>query len=159
MTLRTIFLATLLLFAAPFFSLPDGPLAATCFAQKSGKPKSITFDDVKFDIKKGAPFKRSMLPAKIEKLNKKRISVKGYMRPSYQQKGIMQFVLVRDNQECCFGKGAALYDCILVEMAPKKGASFTVRPITVEGVFTVREFKGPDGKHLAIYHLVGEKVK
>jgi hypothetical protein len=44
-------------------------------------------------------------------------------------------------------------------MAKGKSASFTVRPVAVEGVFSVRSFKGPDGKHLAIYHLVGQSVK
>ncbi len=124
-----------------------------------GKPKDITFDDIKFDMEKGAPFTRSMLPEKVEKLAEQPIRIRGYILPSFQQKGIKQFVLVRDNMECCFGPGAALYDCILVEMAPGKSASFTVRPVSVEGKFEVSEFLGPDGKHLAIYRLVGEDVK
>lgn len=115
--------------------------------------KSITFDDVKFDIKKGAAFKRSMLPETIEQLDGKLIKVRGYILPSFKQEGITQFVLVRDNKECCFGPGAALYDCIVVEMDKGKSISFTTRPIAVEGVFTLKEYKGPDGKHLAIYHL------
>ena len=36
---------------------------------------------------------------------------------------------------------------------------FSVRPVTVEGIFTIRELLGPDGKHLAIYHLDGQSVK
>jgi hypothetical protein len=96
---------------------------------------------------------------KIEKLSGNPIKIRGYILPSFQQKGIKQFVLVRDNMECCFGPGAALYDCILVEMAPGKSASFTVRPVSVEGKFEISEFVGPDGKHLAIYRIVGEEVK
>ena len=123
------------------------------------KAKDLTFDDIKFDIKKDAPFKRAMLTEKIEKLSGISIKIRGYILPSFQQKGIKQFVLVRDNMECCFGPGAALYDCILVEMAPGKSASFTVRPVSVEGKFEISEFVGPDGKHLAIYRMVGEQVK
>ena len=123
------------------------------------KTKDLTFDDIKFDIKKDAPFKRSMLTEKIEKLNGNSIKIRGYILPSFQQKGIKQFVLVRDNMECCFGPGAALYDCILVEMAPGKSTSFTVRPVSVEGKFEISEFVGPDGKHLAIYRMEGEAVK
>jgi hypothetical protein len=67
-------------------------------------------------------------------------------------------VLVRDNQECCFGPGAALYDCILVEMKPGSTADFTIRPIAVEGVFNIREFE-VDGKHLAIYQMDGETAR
>jgi hypothetical protein len=125
----------------------------------AAKTKDVTFDDIKFDIKKDAPFKREMLTDKIEKLAGSSIKIRGYILPSFQQKGIKQFVLVRDNMQCCFGPGAALYDCILVEMAEGKSASFTVRPVSVEGKFEISEFIGPDGKHLAIYRMVGEEVE
>jgi hypothetical protein len=128
-------------------------------ADDVAKTQDLTFDDIKFDIEKDAPFKREMLTEKIEKLADSPVKIRGYILPSFQQKGIKQFVLVRDNMECCFGPGAALYDCILVEMAPGKSASFTVRPVSVEGKFEISEFVGPDGKHLAIYRMVGEEVK
>ncbi|MGE0756090.1 MAG: DUF3299 domain-containing protein [Pirellulaceae bacterium] len=124
----------------------------------AGKPQDVTFDDIKFEMKKGDPFLRSMLTDKIEKLDGSRIRIRGYMLPSFQQKGITQFVLVRDNMECCFGPGAALYDCILIEMDKGQSTSFTVRPVAVTGKFEVSEFKGPDGKHLAIYRMSGEAV-
>ena len=151
-------------FASPFacycallaiLVIPMVPVAA----QPPKKAKDLTFDGIKFPMKKGEKFKRSMITKEIEALQKQRIRIRGYMLPSFQQKGIKQFVLVRDNMECCFGPGAALYDCIIVEMAKGKSASFTVRPIAVEGTFSIRPFKGPDGKHLAIYHLVGHSVK
>jgi hypothetical protein len=67
--------------------------------------------------------------------------------------------LVRDNLECCFGPGAAIYDCVVVDMRPGKSTSYTVRPVTVSGTFAVRELLDPDGKHLAIYHLDGDAVE
>ena len=146
-------------------SEPVGPAgvahAADPRSGRSGKQdvKNLTFDDIEFKMKKGAPFKRSMLGEKIEKLSSRSVRIRGYILPSFQQKGIKQFVLVRDNMECCFGPGAALYDCILVEMEAGKSTSYTVRPVSVEGTFTIKEYKGPDGKHLAIYHLAGRRVK
>src|SRR5687768_13874846 len=92
------------------------PLAALAEPKESGKLKDLTFDDLKFEMKKGDPFERSMLTKKIEDLHGQQIRIRGYMLPSFQQKGITQFVLVRDNMECCFGPGAALYDCIMVEL-------------------------------------------
>ena len=127
--------------------------------KKPKKRQNITFDDIKFEMKKGTPFKRKMLTKKIEKLDGQPITIRGYILPSFQQNGIKQFVLVRDNMECCFGPGAALFDCILVEMVKGKSTSFTVRPVSVTGKFTVSEFKDPDGKHLAIYRIAGELVK
>jgi hypothetical protein len=124
-----------------------------------GQTQDISFDDIKFDIEKGADFEPSMLTSKIEKLAGQSVRIRGYILPSFQQKGITQFVLVRDNMECCFGPGAALYDCIVVDMEAGKSTSFTVRPVAVTGEFSIKPFKGPNGKHLAIYHLRGESVK
>jgi hypothetical protein len=137
--------------------LPPG--AKTVALQRAGdRPYDKTFDDIRFEMKVGEKFHRSMLTKEIEALAGKRIRIRGYILPTPQQHGIKQFVLVRDNQECCFGPGAALYDCILVEMKPGKTASFTIRPIAVEGTFDVREFV-VDGKDLAIYHLDAESAE
>jgi hypothetical protein len=123
------------------------------------RPRDLTFDDIKFEMKKGDPFKRDLITEAIEKLDGQPIRIRGYILPSFQQKGITQFVLVRDNMECCFGPGAALYDCILVEMDTGKSTVYTIRPVSVEGIFSIKIFEGPDGKPLAIYHLRGQNVK
>jgi hypothetical protein len=138
-------------------ALSSSPLAA----QQPNKTrlKAISFDDIKFEMKKKAAFKRSLLTKEIVALEDQLIKIRGYILPSFQQDGITRFVLVRDNMQCCFGPGAALYDCIVVEMESGKSTSFTVRPVTVEGVFTVHEYKGPDGKHLAIYHVRGRSAE
>jgi len=133
-------------------------LPAMAETKGDGKTKDVSFDDIKFDMKKGDPFERMLLNKKIEALHGTSIRIRGYMLPSFQQKGITQFVLVRDNMQCCFGPGAALCDCIMVEL---KGTTttFSVRPIAVEGVFKIDEFTDPEGNTLAIYHLDGVKVK
>jgi hypothetical protein len=118
-----------------------------------------TFDDIKFDIEPDAPFDRSMLTDKVRQLDGERIRIRGYILPTAQASGIKSFVLVRDNQECCFGPGAALYDCILVTMEGDKSAKFSVRPVAVEGQFKIEEFYGPDDKPLAIYRMDGESVQ
>ncbi len=132
-----------------------GPKAA------SRRAKDVSFDDIKFEMKqpKSRKFKRSMLTKAIEKLDDTPVRIRGYILPSFKQKGITQFVLVRDNMECCFGPGAALYDCIMVEMEKETSIEYTIRPVTVAGTFTIREVKGPDGKHWAVYHLQGTDVK
>lgn len=124
-----------------------------------GRIRECTFDDIKFEMEKTDPFRREMLTPEIEGLVGKRIRIRGYILPSFQQNGLTQFVLVRDNLECCFGPGAALYDCILVEMKPGKSTDFSVRPVAVDGTFSIRELRGPDRKHLAIYHLEGEAAE
>ncbi len=126
---------------------------------RPGSPREISFDDIKFDLEKGAAFTSDLLPKRVTALEQERIRIRGYILPSFQQTGLTQFVLVRDNMECCFGPGAALYDCVVVRMQPGKTANFSIRPVAVSGVFRLQELKGPDGKHLAIYALDGEAVQ
>jgi hypothetical protein len=119
-----------------------------------------TFDDVKFEMEKTDPFKRSLLTPKIEDLFGQRIRIRGYMYPTLKRKGLTAFVLVRDNLECCFGPGAALFDCMRVQMHPDKTAVYTaVRPITVEGVFKFDEHTDLDGTTRAIYMLEQASVE
>lgn len=118
----------------------------------------LTFDHIKFDMEVGEKFERSLLPDRIEELSGQRVRLRGFILPGFQQRDIKQFVLVRDNMECCFGPGAALYDCVLVEMQGR-GVDFTVRPVTVEGIFDIDEYKSAEGEHLAIYRMDGTGLK
>lgn len=122
----------------------------------------LTFDDLKFDIERDGVFKRSMLTKEIEELHKKDVRIRGYILPAsvFKQTGIQEFVLVRDNMECCFGPGAMIYDCIIVQMEKGQQADFTVRPVAVKGRLEIQEFKYPDSEeHYAIYRIVGTEVK
>ena len=128
-------------------------------APTAGAIREISFDDIAFEMEKGSAFTRDLLPERVLALAGQRVRIRGYILPSFQQTGLTQFVLVRDNMECCFGPGAALYDCIVVTMQPGRAADFSVRPVAVTGTFRLHELKGPDGKHLAIYALTGEQVR
>jgi hypothetical protein len=137
---------------------PLRPGAKTKVLAAAGdRPYDKTFDDLRFEMKVGAPFRRSMLTKQIEAMAGQRIRIRGYILPTPQRAGITQFVLVRDNQECCFGAGAALYDCILVDMKKGNTAEYSIRPVAAEGIFDIREFV-IGGKHLAIYHMDAETV-
>ena len=128
----------------------------------SKKKGDLTFDDLKFEMEKGGEFKRSMLTKDIESLNKKEIQIRGFILPAsvFKQTGIEQFVLVRDNMECCFGPGAMLYDCIMVQMEKGKSADFTTKPVAVKGRFEIKEYTYPDSdEHYAIYKLTATSVK
>lgn len=124
--------------------------------------KDITFDDIKLALEKDEKFiPEKHMTEKVEKLEGQKIRIRGWIHPSvFTQTGIKQFVLVRDNQECCFGPGAALHDCIFVNMEAGKSTDFTTRPIAVEGVFKVEEIPGgPKGRQLAIYGMKAVSAK
>ena len=134
------------------------PPLQTVRKSKSSKTQAISFDDIKFEMKQDDPFDRSMLTKKITDYDGQKIKIRGYILPSFKQDGLTEFVLVRDNLECCFGPGAALYDCVIVQMEAGKSASYSVRPVTVEGGFKIAEWEDFDGVIRAIYHLDGDAV-
>ena len=115
----------------------------------------LTFDNLKFEMEKGGKFERSMLTPKIEGYMGRKVRIPGFILPtSYQT--LTQFVIMRDNLECCFGPGAMLYDCIHVVMQPGKTAEFTTRMVYVEGILSLKIMLNPlDGEVEAIYHLDG----
>lgn len=129
----------------------------------------INFDDLKFDIEKDSIFDAKMWTPRLKKISGKKVKLSGYILPStlFQEKGIKQFILVRDNQECCFGPGAALYDCVVVNMVDGASTDFTTRPVTVEGKFHLddKTYRHPGGKgpggssHMAVFRIDGMKVK
>jgi hypothetical protein len=127
-----------------------------------------SFDDVKFAMDKGSVFDPSYFTEKNKALFGDRIRIRGFMYPTMRKRGLKQFVLVRDNLQCCFGPGAALFDCILVTMETGKTTEYVSnRPVAVEGEFRYEEPKGPrgevlrapDGRPLAIYQMTAEAVK
>jgi len=141
---------------APPATTPSAPAVAV---KRDGQPRDISFDDIKLPLEKGDPFTPDIVPAAVKALEQQRVRIRGYILPSFQQRGITQFVLVRDNMECCFGPGALLHDCVVVRMLPGRSADFSIRPVAVSGTFRLEELKGPDGKHLAVYAIDGDEVK
>ena len=129
----------------------------------------INFDDLKFEIEKDQRFKKGMLNDDVKKLSGRKVKLRGYILPStlFKETGISQFVLVRDNQECCFGPGAALFDCVIIEMVPGKTTDFVTRPVTVQGKFSIdtESYKYPGGvgpkgaSHFAVFKIAGTSVK
>ena len=153
--MHPIILSTLTLFALQYFLPADG------LAQDDGAGPDVlylTFDDVEFEMEKGEEFERSLLTEKIKDLVGKRISIRGFILPNgTRESGNQKFILVRDNKECCFGPGAALYDCVLVKLEKGHEVDFTVRPVTVEGTFQLKELV-IGGRTMAIYRMRDCKV-
>lgn len=125
-----------------------------------GRVVEASFDDIKFEMEPTEKFQREMLTEEVESLFGRTIRIRGYMLPTMRRSGIERFVLVRDNQECCFGPGAALYDCVLVQMKSGKTVDYSIRPVAVEGTFGFNEVKDPvTDRHLAVFQLKGESVQ
>lgn len=159
MSLSHGYLLLALVLLAPGVGCDSAPVVADSGTQRKVRTVSstqaveTTFDDIKFEMGLNDPFKRSLLTPKIEDLFGQRIRIRGYMYPTLKRRGLTAFVLVRDNQECCFGPGAALFDCIRVQLHPDKTAEYSIRPVAVEGILKFEEFTDMDGTTRAIYML------
>ena len=129
----------------------------------SAKAKGeISFDDLKFGIEKGEAYDPSKLTETIKALDGKQVHLRGFILPStlFRETDINEFVLVRDNLECCFGPGAALYDCVVVNLVGKATTDYTTRAVTVTGILKLKEYKYPDDSgHFAIFNLQGTEVR
>ena len=127
-----------------------------------GSVKTITYDDLKLEIEKGALFEESLLTPEIEGLFGRRISIRGFMFPTFQQQGIEQFVLLQQ-KDCPFGTPEGyVHHAIYVKLKEGVSTSFTRDPLEVAGVLSLdpkkssrlgREF------HIAIYRLDEAEVR
>jgi len=80
----------------------------------------------------------SRMPKWLKDLDGKRICVRGFMMPAFQDEGIRGFTLARDNELCCFGRNPLVYD--LVDVFMRKGESTEYiqnRSFDVIGVFHI----------------------
>lgn len=118
----------------------------------------ITFDHIKFDIPEEEAYSSTMLTEQIRQLDGQQVKLRGYIRPSFKQRDLKNFIFVRDDKECCFGPGAALFDCVVVKLAKDTATDYTVRPVAVTGQFVLKEYKGPDGNVWAIYRMKNAEV-
>ncbi len=125
----------------------------------SGGSLDLTFDDLKFDIEVGEPFERSLLSEEVKALDRKEITLGGYMKPSFKASGLTGFVFVRDNKECCFGPQAAIYDCVMVRLAKGTKTNYLVRPFKIRGTLYLKEYEGPDGTTWAIFNMKNAKIE
>ena len=138
--------------ATPDSSEPDPSVAA--------RPTlDITFDDLKFPHKVDQPYDSALLTKKVLSYVGHNIRVRGWILPTFQENGIKSFVLVRDNQECCFGPGAALFDCVRVQMDDDNLVKFTSQPISVEGRFSIEEARDYKDVTRAVFFMHGKVVK
>jgi len=96
----------------------------------------------------------AFIPESARMIDGRDVLLKGYMYPGKQQHGIRQFLLVRDQGDCCFGGNPKITDRVLVHLADEKGIGFSPRQKKIAGRFVVRPTAGRDGiEGGVLYHL------
>ena len=96
------------------------------------------------------------VPDTARTMDGRNVLLKGYIYPGKQQTGITQFLLVRDQGDCCFGGNPKITDRVLVQLkdpSHPKGIDFSSRLTKIAGRFAIRPMgaSGMDGG--VLYHL------
>ncbi|QDT40261.1 hypothetical protein Pan241w_03170 [Gimesia alba] len=103
----------------------------------------INYDDIDLlkvmNMEPVTPEAPELMPQWLKDLDGKRIRIRGFMYPPFQQTGNEVFQLARDNQICCFGKNPKIYDLFPVIMRDGVTADYILnRPFDVVGVFHIK---------------------
>jgi hypothetical protein len=101
------------------------------------------------------------IPPEIAALNGKRVFIKGYVRPGSQRTISGEFLLVRDNNECCFGEidKVKYYDQMQVKLQRNTTASFDLRLYRVGGTLVINPANLGRGPQFPVYSLVADYLK
>jgi len=108
-----------------------------------GNVLRVSYDDIDLlkvmNMEPVTPNAPELMPQWLKDLDGKRIRIRGFMYPPFQQTGNEFFQLARDNQICCFGKNPKIYDLFPVVMREGITADYILnRPFDVVGVFHIK---------------------
>lgn len=146
---------------------PDSPLAGQAADNKAeARPESadvaplaLTWEQLEVGIPPDSVFQPWMMKTSIKSLAGRSVRLTGYMHGGVAvRSGIREFVLLR-NLDCPFGREGEAHHALRVDLQDKLRTTFTQKPITVEGVFRVDPYQGPDGNTWALYRLEGTKIE
>jgi len=87
------------------------------------------------------------------------VLIKGYMYPGSRTGGITQFLLVRDQGDCCFGGNPKITDRVLVQMADPRGIDYTPRLRKLSGRFRIEPTGTAVVEGGVLYHLDAARVQ
>jgi hypothetical protein len=100
------------------------------------------------------------IPSPVKSLSGKKVTIRGYMTPTNGDptQGVTQFMLVKDQSMCCFGRWPRLNEFVMVSMPQGKKTQWVQdQPVTAIGTLQV----GEDiikGVVLSIYRMEAEDV-
>jgi len=93
------------------------------------------------------------IPDSAREMDGRDVLLKGYMYPGTRQRGITEFLLCRDQGDCCFGGQPKITDRVVVRLADAKGIDFTQGLVKIAGRFRIEPAGTPDLGGGVLYHL------
>jgi hypothetical protein len=104
-----------------------------------------------------------LVPPDVSSLEGKNVFIKGYIRPDSitVPRGIDEFLLVRDNNQCCFGDMSKIkyYDQILVKMTGDHRLDFSRGVFCIGGVLHIAPQYAMPGSPRTVFTLTADYAK
>jgi hypothetical protein len=102
-----------------------------------------------------------LIPDDIRQLEGEKVFIKGYMRPQEFKSNLASFLLVRDNQQCCFGplSDVKYFDQMRVELVPPLAADYSSGVFRVGGRLKINPEFVASGGSVPVYTLVADYLK
>jgi hypothetical protein len=104
-----------------------------------------------------------IVPPEVAALDGKQVFIKGYIRQDSIKNpiGIDEFLLVRDNQQCCFGDLSTVkyYDRILVNMTGDQRLEFSRGVFGIGGVLHIEPQYAMPGSPKTVFTLTADYAK
>lgn len=103
---------------------------------------------------------KRVVPPDTAALDGQKVFIKGYMRPP-QYDRVNKFLLVRDNQQCCYGDISQVkyYDQVWVELPERTMADYSTGVFRVHGTLHVRPDNANRSGGQTVYSLDADGVQ
>ena len=105
-----------------------------------------------------APRLTNQIPSDIKALEGKEVALKGFMLPLKGHDGrIQEFILLKNQSMCCFGKPPNVNEWVHVRMSGKGVVALMDRVVTIYGKLHVGEYQ-ENRQMLGLYQLDGDGI-
>jgi hypothetical protein len=105
----------------------------------------------------------NIVPTEVSSLEGKNVFIKGYIRPDSVTvpRGIDEFLLVRDNNQCCFGDMSKIkyYDQIMVKMTGDHRVDFSRGVFAIGGKLHIEPRYALPGSPRTVFSLTADYAK
>lgn len=103
------------------------------------------------------------IPSEVQALEGQRVFIKGYFRQDSSPitRNVRRFLLVRDNNQCCFGDLSAVkyYDQVWVDLGDKLTTDYSTKMFRVAGTLHIEPQNLLAGAQKPVYYLKADYVK
>lgn len=166
--LRTVILSAALTTVGCGRQVPELPAATASSARPSesppaaasapAEPARVSWDQLDIGIQAESKFEPWMMTTLIKSLEGQTVRITGFMHGGIAVKeGIREFILLR-NIDCPYGRQGEAHHVIMVQLAADERTKYSQQALSVEGVFRIRPYDGPDGSTWSLYALDEARV-